>query len=65
MTQIKVIFIFAPMNTFSQEDLERVRKIVGEEYSRQFGCAADAVTVVTDGMTKEQVVDHLISFIRH
>ena len=43
MTQIKVIFIFAPMNTFSQEDLERVRKIVGEEYSRQFGCAADAV----------------------
>ncbi len=27
--------------------------------------AADAVTVVTDGMTKEQVVDHLLSFIKH
>ena len=26
--------------------------------------AADAVTVITDGMTREQVVDHLLSFIK-
>ncbi len=62
MTQIKVIFIFAPMNSFGREDLERVRKIVGEEYARQFGCGSDAVSVtLCDGKAASDSCDIAIS----
>ncbi len=62
MTQIKIIFLFAPMSSLEKSDLERVREIVTEEYCRQYGCPADALTIsLCDGKSPTNAYDLALS----
>ena len=63
MTQIKIVFLFAPLNIMSEEDQMLAKKIVAEEYCRQFACPEGEVEVtLCEGRSASNAYDIALQF---
>lgn len=58
MTQIKIVFLFAPVSCFEKELLDRVKVIVTEEYCKLYGCSPESIYVkICEGKSASKGVD--------